>query len=264
MWTLHDTPNAQTRPRVHVTDDQIAVAGPLVATAIDDALRLRGRCRLGLCGGSTPAPLYAWLRDNLDVSVYPRLWITWVDERHLPVDGPAIPTNWRGFGAESNLRLAAEHWLAAVPMPGEQVLPMSLGGELDAELARFAAAFAVAFAGGLDVQVLGAGPDGHIGAVFPGLPGMSELRDCFALRDSPKPPSERIALSLPVLRRTGVSVLLATGASKADVLARAYEGDDALPLGLLVADPGPSEHHWVLDPPAATTWLTRWLAAVPP
>jgi 6-phosphogluconolactonase len=255
MIIVHDKDTEAGRPTVHVVADLAAGAGPLLARAIQDAVRRTGRCRLGLCGGSTPAPLFAWLRHNLDHRLYRNLWLTWVDERHLPVDGEAIPDNWQGFHADSNFRLAAEHWLGHVPMPGKHTLPMSLGGSLEDEVRRFGRAFAVAFDGGLDVQVLGAGPDGHVGAVFPDHPGMAVDDLCFAVHDSPKPPSERIALALPVLRRTPVTVLLATGANKAEMLQRAYNADESLPLGCLLANQPGTEHHWFVDTPAATSLL---------
>jgi 6-phosphogluconolactonase/glucosamine-6-phosphate isomerase/deaminase len=62
-------------------------------------------------------------------------------------------------------------------------------------------------------------------------------------------------LALPVLRHTPVTVLLATGANKADMLKRAYHGDETLPLGCLLANQPGTEHHWFVDAPAATALL---------
>ena len=73
----------------------------------------------------------------------------------------------------------------------------------------------------LDVIVLGIGPDGHIASLFPGArtldAGQGAL--CLGVSDSPKPPPERITLSLAVLRAARGCLLLATGASKADAVA---------------------------------------------
>ena len=72
----------------------------------------------------------------------------------------------------------------------------------------------------LDVIVLGIGPDGHVASLFPGAPTLDADAQavCLAVHDSPKPPPERITLSLEVLRAARACLLLATSASKADAV----------------------------------------------
>jgi 6-phosphogluconolactonase len=53
------------------------------------------------------------------------------------------------------------------------------------------------------------------------------------VRNSPKPPPERVTLTLPVLRRAHFTLLLVTGADKRDALSRALAGDESVPLALL-------------------------------
>ena len=53
------------------------------------------------------------------------------------------------------------------------------------------------------------------------------------MRESPKPPPERVTLTLPVLRRARFTQLLVTGADKRDALARTLAGDASLPLAML-------------------------------
>ena len=254
MIVLHPPAKVATTS-VHVTADLPGVAGPMIAEAIARTIRKHGRCRLGLSGGSTPASTFAWLRANLPPSTYGQLWVTWIDERNVPLlataeggSSQAQPGDWQAFSPDSNLHLAYTHWLAHVPMPPQQVLPMSLGGALPDEVLRFGRAFLDAFGGGLDVTVLGAGPDGHIASIFPDHPAMAVDDVCLGVHDSPKPPAERVTLTLPVLRRSTYTFLLATGAAKADVLLRAWHGDDTLPLGRLQPE---GDAHWILDPQAA-------------
>lgn len=249
---VHHDVNSPLGAHLHVAADVAAVAGHHIQEAIERSVQRSGRCRIGLAGGSTPAPAFAWLRAHLPAAVYGQLWITWVDERHLPL-AEGRDGDWQRFGADSNLRLAYEHWLAHVPVVPQQVLPMTFGGELKADVVRFGRAFVTAFDGGLDVSVLGVGPDGHIASIFPDHPGLDVDDVCFAVHDSPKPPPQRISLGLPVLRRAGATFVLATGAGKAAVLARAWQGDAALPLGRLHTN---TPAHWIVDPAAAAGILT--------
>ncbi len=88
----------------------------------------------------------------------------------------------------------------------------------------------------LDLIVLGIGPDGHVASLFPGAPTLAADKHelCLAVHDSPKPPSERITLSLAVLRAAHRCLLLATGPSKADAVSAAMgEPTKHVPASLL-------------------------------
>lgn len=71
----------------------------------------------------------------------------------------------------------------------------------------------------LDLVLLGMGPDGHTASLFPGLPG-TEVDDklVIAVRDSPKPPSERLSLTFPMLSEAMRCWIYATGEGKQEAL----------------------------------------------
>jgi 6-phosphogluconolactonase len=88
----------------------------------------------------------------------------------------------------------------------------------------------------LDLVLLGIGPDGHIASLFPGADTLQAPEDalCLGVHDSPKPPPERITLSLAVLRAARACMLLATGSSKSDaVSAMLGEPSSHVPASLL-------------------------------
>lgn len=232
-------------PQVTITEDIGAVAGEAVALAIHAVVSARGRCRLALSGGSSPGPVMRWLAEHLSRALLGRLQVTWVDERHLPL-GAEGDEDWRALPEASNLRLAWEHWFCRLPEPPPRV-PMARPGTL-AEAARAYAADFAAQVQRVDVVLLGAGPDGHIASLFPGHPALEAAGICVAVEDSPKPPPQRLSLTLPVLQDVDHAVLVASGAAKAAMLHQAYQGLESLPLGRY--RPAGS-WRWVLDPAAA-------------
>jgi 6-phosphogluconolactonase len=102
--------------------------------------------------------------------------------------------------------------------------------------------------GGLDLVLLGVGVDGHVASLFPDHPALHASGVCVGVPDAPKPPPERLTLTLSVLEEVEHAVLVATGADKASVLQRALQGDASIPLGRYRPR---GEHTWVLDPAAA-------------
>ncbi len=203
-----------------------------ITRALERAREERGVAHLALSGGSTPARTYELLADALEDWGGVEIWFA--DERCV---GPE--------DEESNYRLAAETLLIPAGIDPERVHRME--GELRAEegARRYAGALRqhVQLDAGalpvLDLIVLGIGPDGHIASLFPGAPTLdaSSQAFCLPVHDSPKPPPERITLSLAVLRAARRCLLLATGAGKADAIAAALaEPTPHVPASLLARE----------------------------
>ncbi|HTZ86778.1 MAG TPA: 6-phosphogluconolactonase [Solirubrobacteraceae bacterium] len=202
-----------------------------ISRRLQSAIREREVAHLALSGGTTPSRTYELLAG--EVADWSKIEVWFADERCV---GPEDP--------ESNYRLARETLLdTASGLDGARVHRMEgeLGPEQGAE--HYAQALqahapieeAVAV---LDVIVLGIGPDGHVASLFPGAPTL-EVEDalCLGVHDSPKPPPERITLSLPVLRAARRCVLLATGAGKADAVdAMLGEPSRHVPASLLLRE----------------------------
>jgi 6-phosphogluconolactonase len=165
------------------------------------------------------------------------------------------PANWNGVGVwfadercvgpqdeQSNYRLVLETLLRPAGIPAEQVHRMEgeLGPEEGARSYGRELAERISARDGdlpvLDLILLGIGPDGHVASLFPDAAALDAGEDalCVGVRDAPKPPPERITLSLAVLRAARRCLLLATGASKADaVRAMLAEPSRHVPASLL-------------------------------
>jgi 6-phosphogluconolactonase len=200
-------------------------AAELLAQALDAALAERGAAHLALAGGTTPAGAYERLAPARWEGV--ELWFG--DERCV---GPADP--------ESNYRMVAQTLLGRAA----GALVHRIEGERGANAAADAYDTLLRERAGapdgipvLDVVLLGIGEDGHTASLFPGNAALAEReRAAVAVHGAPKPPPERVSLTLPVLRAARTCVLLASGEGKAAALARVLAGpDERVPASLLDA-----------------------------
>lgn len=207
-----------------------------IAQAIERARSARGTAHVALAGGNTPRRAYELLVELVDDWSAVHLW--WGDERCVEPDDD-----------ESNHRMVVESLLDPLRARGIEPMPTEhrIHGELGAEQAAFAYAEQLRRrvpAGHqglpvLDLAVLGLGEDGHTASLFPGHPELDihgEL--CLPVHDAPKPPPDRVTLSLDVLVAAREILLLATGAEKAAALTGVLEAPDPqVPASLLAAGP---------------------------
>lgn len=85
-----------------------------------------------------------------------------------------------------------------------------------------------------DLLLLGCGPDGHTCSLFPGHALLRETDAWVApIEDSPKPPPERITITLPVATHGVKVAFVATGESKRGILKKIFEDGAGLPCALV-------------------------------
>ncbi len=187
-----------------------------VASAAADILAERARAggHIALSGGSTPKRAYALAAERLEDWRGATLWLG--DERHVP------PADER-----SNARMVREELLARIPRAGAgQLEPVRTELDLDAAAADYEARLAAALGegDGLDLALMGLGPDGHTASLFPGQPTLQE-RSRLAVGvpvAGMEPQVPRVTLTLPVFDAARDVVFLVAGADKARALERAF------------------------------------------
>ncbi|MFN2612166.1 MAG: 6-phosphogluconolactonase [Solirubrobacterales bacterium] len=230
---------------------RVTVAAPPAAASDFAAERLAGAIEAGrsgghavhlaLAGGDTPRPAYERLAELIDDWEDVELWLG--DERLVPADDPA-----------SNYRMLSETLLerttgaSAHPVPTEG----NSAEQAATAYAELIAARVPAGTSGLpsfDAVLLGLGEDGHTASLFPNAPALRAGGICVAVHDAPKPPPDRVTMTLGVLSAARTPLMLATGAGKAGAVAAVVgDPDPAVPASLLGA--GPLE--LILDPEAAS------------
>jgi 6-phosphogluconolactonase len=221
-----------------------AVAARLV-NRLADAQAHRGEASIVLTGGRIAAKVYAnVLASNLRGIVdWPRVDFWWGDERFLPSGDP-----------ERNETQAREAFLDHLPVDPARVHPMAAADAVDTpeEAAeRYAAELARAAGGSgvpaFDLLLLGIGEDGHVASLFPGNPGLEAEGTAVGVRDSPKPPPERVSLTMPAINAATAAWIIASGEGKAAAVDEALSKGD-LPAGRVKAQ---GHTRWLIDKDAA-------------
>lgn len=230
-------------PEVHRYLDADDLADGAAARLLQRLVELQrgGRvAELCLTGGRIALAMYTRLGQLVEGSELDpeRLELWWGDERFVPTGDPTR-------NAGPTFAVLAGHF----PMDPSRTHPMpAADGVVDADAS--AATYAKELGETVfDICLLGMGPDGHVASVFPDHPSFAVTEpSVIAVIDSPKPPDERISLTVPALQRSREVWFLVNGADKAASVARAVAGDPALPAG---AVKGRERTLWFLDQGAA-------------
>lgn len=199
-------------------------AGALVADEIARLIATRPDTVLGLATGSTPLPVYAALRTRLADQDVSKVRAFALDE-YVGID-PAHPESYRSVISREVVEpLGLTPELVHVPNGAVDGIEHA-GDDYEAKIKA---------AGGIDLQILGIGTDGHIGFNEPGSSFASQTRvktltertreDNARFFDSiDDVPRHCITQGLGTILEARHLVLLAFGEGKARAVAEAVEG----------------------------------------
>ncbi|XP_066397572.1 probable 6-phosphogluconolactonase 4, chloroplastic [Miscanthus floridulus] len=217
----------------------------------------RGAFTAVLSGGSLIEALRKLTEPPyLDSVDWSKWHVFWVDERVVRKDH-----------VDSNYKLAFDGFLSKVPIPPGQVYAINDALSAEGAADDYEACLKQLVKNGVismsaatgfprfDLQLLGMGPDGHIASLFPGHPLVNEKeRWVTYIKDSPKPPPERITFTFPVINSSAYVAMVVTGAGKAAAVQKALSdkqtSSDLLPVEMAVLQDG--EFTWFTDKAAVS------------
>lgn len=231
-----------------------------VADFIRDKQKKKEKCVLGLATGSTPKSLYAELvRMHKEEKLSFKHVIAFNLDEYYPIDNDAL---------QSYRRFMRTHLFDHVDINPKNIhIP---DGEISKELIKDHCRQyeqMIKEAGGIDLQILGIGNNGHIGFNEPGsgiysrtrlitLDNSTRIANAYEFANISQVPRLAITMGISTILQSKKIILLAWGSSKAPAIKKAVEEDDTeqVPASLL-------QNHddvtFVIDEAAASE-LTRF------
>ena len=219
--------------------------GKYIKSAYEEAVSTRGRFTLAISGGSLAKFMGSSICQDSSID-----WSKWhvffADERIAPLDH-----------ADSNYKLQAEEFFSKTSIPRDQIhtidvtnvhtgdgvsseVANDIADEYESQLVKVFANKETVKVPQFDLILLGCGPDGHTCSLFPNHPILREDVAWIGLvEDSPKPPPQRITLTLKVVVAAHRIAFVATGEGKKEILRQIFdEPDSTLPCALVNHDAG--------------------------
>ncbi|MDD3563741.1 MAG: 6-phosphogluconolactonase [Candidatus Cloacimonetes bacterium] len=253
LVNIADHPNIT----ICITADELSLRlATLIAALSAKSINERGRFTLAIPGGSALDIAsrkldLSPLRDEIEWSAWQ---VFWVDERIVPFKS-----------SESNSGNAYRQFFSKVNVPQHHLHSLDdtvkaesaadsyeamLNKEFNLEKGEFPS---------FDLILLGIGEDGHIASLFPDHPVLKEdKRLVVPVFDSPKPPAERISMTLPVINNARNVVFAVSGSGKAAILSRILGPSGLQPeLPAQLVKPIYGKLHWFADQAAAEMLDTR-------
>jgi len=231
----------------------VATLEDLAVTALDmfinsasKAIQARASFNVAISGGQTPTRFFELLGDTAEAGTiqWDRVQLFWVDERCVRPDDEA-----------SNYRLAAQTFLDKVPigesnvhrMPGECSDYAKAVREY-ADTIRRVFNLAPGRVPEFDLMVLGMGPDGHVGSLFPNSYARFDTEALVSAVYFTGNDYSRITLTHPVLCAASKLIILVCGPEKADILRDVMQGEqDEVKYPVHTLWPVLDKVTWVVD-----------------
>jgi 6-phosphogluconolactonase len=207
------------QPKIEIVPDPDSFARRSVEIFINDAkkaIEKKNVFYVAISGGNTPRHFFELLGDLPEAKSlsWNRIQLFWVDERYVP---PVSP--------QSNYKLAADTFLNKVAIPQYNIhrIPTEFS-DFHVAASRYEQTIRQVFdlaeneTPEFDLIVLGMGPDGHTGSLFPNSYASFDTDDLACVVYVLDDKLNRITLTHPVLCAASHLMVLVSGREKAAIL----------------------------------------------
>jgi 6-phosphogluconolactonase len=223
-----------------------AAAG-LFSQLARQAVQDHGKFSVALSGGHTPCHTYELLASEAFYSRIPwaQVHVFWGDERCVPPDDP-----------RSNARMARQAFLSRVPIPPDQIHPISCAQKPAEAGTRYEAVLRGFFGDQsprFDLILLGLGENGHTASLFPNTSVLEEEERWVAEVYVAEQKMHRLTLTASLINQAATVAFLVAGAGKSQVLQQVLEGQaDPKRLPAQLIRPENGQLMWLVDKETAS------------
>lgn len=190
------------------TEDFVERVTKKIADFIQATIKTNNICHMIFPGGNSPRPIFEKLKQA-DLP-WSKLHLYPSDERCVPIGSE-----------ERNDRIIDELLITSELLPENNLhrIPAELGPEVGATFYHEFLNTIPRF----DLALLGMGPDGHTASLFPGHVHPSH-KNAYPVVNSPKPPTERVTISLERLKSSQERWVIIRGEEKKDIVKQIKQG----------------------------------------
>lgn len=194
-------------------------------------------------------------------------WTKWTiffcDERYVPDNDVESTFGYEPAGTSKVFALSSliiliilcrfykSNLIPKVPLTAKQFVSINVNDPLEKVTKDYEAAIREKFRKpsgfpSFDLLLLGVGPDGHTASLFPGHKLLEVGGDQLiaSISDSPKPPPERITMTMNLINNARYAIFAVPGSGKAEIIKKIFLEKEDLPA----AKVKPIEKvYWLLD-----------------
>jgi 6-phosphogluconolactonase len=238
--------SVEVRKAVNAIDVATQAAEEIVSS-LASTLKAKPSANVALTGGTVGIlTLEVLARDEFKDQIdFSKVHFWWGDERYV-----AGNSNDRNA---NQARVALLNTLAVDESNIHEFPSTDSGLSVDEARDKFEQYLLDAFHGEspvMDLTILGMGPDGHVASLFPGM--VSDSKNVVAIHNSPKPPAERLSLSMDVINASKKIIFVVSGIDKAEAVEAVHKDPDCELPAAKVAATGLTL--WIIDEAAGASF----------
>jgi 6-phosphogluconolactonase len=189
----------------------------MLTKVIKESLSTVGVFHLALTGGEIGGEIARILATTINQNPedFKGLHVWWSDERFVPHESQ-----------ERNASQFLQELSPDAEIHIHQPFSADANVDVDTSARRYRADI---FGVKMDLTLLSIGTDGHVASLFPDMWRDDEMRDVVAITDAPKDPPQRVSFSMHKINESARVWILASGATKSEIVNRLLAGDSSLP-----------------------------------